>query len=691
MVYPLNYQPQFDDYADNPNTSGVIDLGNTAFGTLETSGDRDWFAVTLEAGISYEFSLNGELLSDPYLRIYDDSEMLVALNDDSNGSLDSQITFTATSTGTYYLEAGAFADLYRGSYTLSAQLTDDYASNQTTNGVVPIGGSALGELEQISDRDWFAIDLEAGATYDFFLEGEGLSDPYLRLYDEDGNFITYNDDTENSLDAAISFTATSTGTYYLSAGSFADVYTGTYELSAELISPPPTSESEPGETLNTALDLGIVQADQRLQTQDSVSRSDQLDVYRFRLDSPLTIEAELSNLSRDIDLALLDSNGNPIEFSTNSQTQNELITQTLDTGDYYLAVYPYSGASAFNLELSATTPPGVPSGYNSATGYGETQVDQALATLLDTELPTIEPLGGDNWGLDRMGAPSAWEMGYTGEDVVVAVLDTGVDWRHPDLDDNIWRNTDEIPNNNQDDDGNGYVDDLLGWDFANNDNNPDDMNSHGTHVAGSIAAEDNNFGITGVAPDAQIMPVQVLGDDGGGYNSDIVAGIDYAVANGADVINLSLGGSNVSPGINAAIQEATDLGTLVVMAAGNSAGSSPENPGAFAVEEGLVVGALNQAGDLGDFSNRAGDIPQDFNGDGLAFPSYVTAAGVNVLSTIPEGNYAYYTGTSMATPHVAGAAAILMGADPNLTPEQTVDLITGTALSDPPTVSNVFA
>ncbi len=686
----LNYQFQLDDYTDDPSTTGTIGIGDTESGTLEQSSDRDWFAVNLQSGVTYEFRLNGQSLADPYLRIYDNSERLVGLNDDSNGSLDSQVTFTAPSTGTYYLEAGAYADFYTGSYTLSTYLADDYASDQTTDGVVAMGDSVSGELEQISDRDWFAIDLEAGATYNFFLEGEELSDPYLRLYDEDGNFITYNDDTENSLDSALSFTATSSETYYLSAGSFADVYTGSYELSAELVSPPPTSESEPGETLNTAFDFGILQENQTLQTQNSVSPTDQLDIYQFRLDSPLTIAAQLNNLSSDIDLALLDSNGNPIDFSTNSQTQNELITQNLDTGDYYLAVYPYSGASEFNLELSATMPPELPTSYNSATGYGEVEVDQALATLLNTEVPTIEPLGENNWGLDRIGAPSAWEMGYTGEDAVIAVLDTGVDWTHPDLNNNIWRNSDEIPNNNQDDDGNGYVDDVIGWDFANNDNNPDDINGHGTHVAGTIAAEENNFGITGVAPDAEIMPVQVLGDDGSGFNSDIITGIDYAVANGADVINLSLGGSNMSPGINAAIQEASDAGTLVVMAAGNSAGATPENPGAFAVEEGLVVGALNQAGDLSSFSNRAGEIPQDFNGDGFAFPSYVTAAGVDVLSTIPEGNYAYFSGTSMATPHVAGAAGILMGANPELTPEQGVDLITGTAMSDSSTVSNVF-
>ncbi|NBD32892.1 MAG: S8 family serine peptidase [Cyanobacteria bacterium] len=637
MLNRLIDQQQFNHYPSDTSTENKGYFSRHGSDSLEISSDPDETTVRPNTVLSDDFDWTG------------------------NGSSFSQPNF----------------------FPISPTVVDDYADNVNTTGQITVGATEFGNLERIGDRDWFAINLEAGATYEFSLNGDSLTDPYLRLYDEAGNFIAYDDDTIDSLDATLSFTATSSNTFYLSAGSFADVYTGSYQLSAELVSPPPGTVSEPGETLNAAFDLGTLGSDETLQTSNRVGLADPLDIYRFTLDASLSLEVRLSNLSSDIDLVLLDNQGDLINFSRNGQTQNEFITETLDTGDYYLAVYPYSGSSYFNLELSANSPPELPAGYSARMGYGETQVDQALGELLNLEVPTVEPLGGENWGLDRMGAPAAWEMGYTGEETIVAVLDTGIDLNHPDLDDNIWVNQDEVPGNGFDDDNNGYIDDVQGWDFANNDNNPDDVNSHGTHVAGTIAAEDNNLGITGVAPDAQIMPVQVLGDNGAGYNSDIIAGINYAVDNGADIINLSLGGSSISPGINAAIQEATDLGTLVVMAAGNSAGSSPENPGAYAAEAGLVVGALTQEGDLGSFSNQAGDTPQDYNGDGLAFPSYVTAPGVDILSTIPDGNYEFYSGTSMATPHVAGAAAILMGADPGLTPDQTVDLITATANSNP--------
>ncbi len=637
MLNRLIDQQQFNHYPSDTSTENKGYFSRHGSDSLEISSDPDETTVRPNTVLSDDFDWTG------------------------NGSSFSQPNF----------------------FPISPAVVDDYADNVNTTGQITVGATEFGNLERIGDRDWFAINLEAGATYEFSLNGDSLTDPYLRLYDEAGNFIAYDDDTIDSLDATLSFTATSSNTFYLSAGSFADVYTGSYQLSAELVSPPPGTVSEPGETLNAAFDLGTLGSDETLQTSNRVGLADPLDIYRFTLDASLSLEVRLSNLSSDIDLVLLDNQGDLINFSRNGQTQNEFITETLDTGDYYLAVYPYSGSSYFNLELSANSPPELPAGYSARMGYGETQVDQALGELLNLEVPTVEPLGGENWGLDRMGAPAAWEMGYTGEETIVAVLDTGIDLNHPDLDDNIWVNQDEVPGNGFDDDNNGYIDDVQGWDFANNDNNPDDVNSHGTHVAGTIAAEDNNLGITGVAPDAQIMPVQVLGDNGAGYNSDIIAGINYAVDNGADIINLSLGGSSISPGINAAIQEATDLGTLVVMAAGNSAGSSPENPGAYAAEAGLVVGALTQEGDLGSFSNQAGDTPQDYNGDGLAFPSYVTAPGVDILSTIPDGNYEFYSGTSMATPHVAGAAAILMGADPGLTPDQTVDLITATANSNP--------
>src|SRR3989338_391636 len=147
----------------------------------------------------------------------------------------------------------------------------------------------------------------------------------------------------------------------------------------------------------------------------------------------------------------------------------------------------------------------------------------------------------DLWGLKKMQAEQAWDI-TQGEGIVVAVIDTGLDYNHPDIAANIWTNIGEIPNNGMDDDGNGFVDDIRGWDFGNSDNDPGDVQGHGTHVSGTIAAVGNNgIGMIGVAPKVKIMPVKGFMDSGGAWSSDLAKGIKYAVYNGADVVNNSWG------------------------------------------------------------------------------------------------------------------------------------------------------
>ena len=204
---------------------------------------------------------------------------------------------------------------------------------------------------------------------------------------------------------------------------------------------------------------------------------------------------------------------------------------------------------------------------------------------------------------------------------------------------------------------------VQGDDFVSNDSFADDGNGHGTHVAGTIAGANDGFGVTGVAYNAQIMPIRVLDNNGSGYTSDVIKGIRYAADNGANVINLSLGGGGYSQAMDDAIAYATSLGSVVVMAAGNSGGSSPDYPAAHAINYGLAVGAVDQSGNMANFSNLAGDVVLD----------YVTAPGVNIYSSTPGNNYDSFNGTSMATPHVAGAAALLLGHDPNLS-AATVEL-----------------
>jgi subtilisin family serine protease len=282
--------------------------------------------------------------------------------------------------------------------------------------------------------------------------------------------------------------------------------------------------------------------------------------------------------------------------------------------------------------------------------------------------PEVAELGGNNWGLDGVNAPEAWAQGYTGQGVVVAVVDSGVDYNHSDLSGNIWVNSGEIADNGVDDDGNGFIDDVRGWDFFDGDNDPMDSDVHGTHIAGTIAAENNGFGVTGVAYNATIMPVRVI-DSEGGTISDIAAGIRYAADNGADVINLSLGGYFPSTEREEAIRYASDRGVVVVMAAGNEGASQPVYPARYATDWGIAVGAVDSNKTLANFSNRAGATPLD----------YVVAPGVDILSTTPGNSYQSFDGTSMATPHVAGVAALILSANPNLTPAEVESLLTQTA------------
>jgi subtilisin family serine protease len=310
--------------------------------------------------------------------------------------------------------------------------------------------------------------------------------------------------------------------------------------------------------------------------------------------------------------------------------------------------------------------------FNRSYGYGAVDAAAAVAQAIAQSTPfaDVPNLGGTNWGLDKVKAPEVWAKGYTGQGIVVAVIDTGVDYTHPDLDGNIWTNTGEIPDDGIDNDGNGFIDDVRGWDFTNRDNNPMDDDGHGTHVAGTIAAERNGFGVTGVAYDAKIMPVKVLGPDGGSY-ADVAAGIRYAANNGAQVINLSLGGSVSSSVVADAVRYAVEKGAVVVMAAGNEGRSQPGFPANLARTYGIAVGAIDQSDRLASFSNRAGRTTLD----------YVVAPGVGIRSTTPNNTYSTYSGTSMATPHVAGVAALILSANPTLTPAQVENLLTQTANS----------
>ncbi len=266
-------------------------------------------------------------------------------------------------------------------------------------------------------------------------------------------------------------------------------------------------------------------------------------------------------------------------------------------------------------------------------------------------------------------APAAWDTLTGDASFVIAVIDSGVQWSHPDLNDNIWSNPGEVAGNGVDDDGNGYVDDVHGWDFDGGDNNPDDGDGHGTHVAGTIAAEGNNGqGVTGVLWDAQIMPLRFIGPFGGS-TSDAILAIEYAVDNGATISNNSWGGGGFSTALRNAIQSAASADHLFVAAAGNSgqnADSSPMYPAAYDVDNIVSVAALDNRDGLASFSNY-GPVTVDLG-----------APGVDIASTYSGNGYVWLSGTSMASPHVAGVAGAVRIQNPGWTYAQVRDQLLAT-------------
>ena len=249
---------------------------------------------------------------------------------------------------------------------------------------------------------------------------------------------------------------------------------------------------------------------------------------------------------------------------------------------------------------------------------------------------------------------------------------------------NFWVNTGEIPNNNIDDDGNGKIDDVNGWDFINEDAHPNDDNSHGTHVAGTVAQSTNNIlGVAGVAFNTTIMPIKVLGAGGSGLSSQVADGISYAAANGADIINMSLGSSVSSTVIESAVASAFGSGVVIVATCGNANTSDCSFPAAHNSYV-IAVGATqydearapySSFGPSLDIMAPGGNNLLDQNSDG-----FVDGVLQNTFSDTPvDFAYWFFQGTSMATPHIAGVAALLLAKDPSLTPLKVRNAIESTA------------
>ena len=311
-------------------------------------------------------------------------------------------------------------------------------------------------------------------------------------------------------------------------------------------------------------------------------------------------------------------------------------------------------------------------------------VEPDFAVWADNTTPN-DPSYSSEWGLNNTGqtggkvdadidAPEAWDTSTgAGSGVVVGIIDTGIGYNHPDLAANVWTNPGETAGDGIDNDGNGYIDDIHGYDFANNDGDPLDDNGHGSHVAGTIAAVGNNgVGVTGVSWGAKLMALKFLNASGSGSTSAAVSALNYAVKMKTQygvnirVTNNSWGGGWSSSAMLTAIQNCANAGMLFIAAAGNGGpdqvgdnnDSTPNYPSNYASDSVIAVAATDANDNLGSFSNYGVGTVE------------LGAPGVSIYSTYYNGGYATLSGTSMATPHVSGVAALAWSVAPSATYQQ---------------------
>ncbi|HRO67363.1 MAG TPA: S8 family peptidase, partial [Pseudobdellovibrionaceae bacterium] len=277
-----------------------------------------------------------------------------------------------------------------------------------------------------------------------------------------------------------------------------------------------------------------------------------------------------------------------------------------------------------------------------------------------------DPMLGQLWGMNNAQNPGvdinalkAWDIETGNQDLIVAIIDTGIDYNHPDLVDNMWVNEAEangLPG--VDDDGNGVVDDIHGFNAINNSGDPMDDNGHGTHCAGTIGAKGNDGkGIVGVAWNVKLMGSKFLSASGGGTLEGAVRAIDYATRMGAKVLSNSWGGGGFSQALFDVIQRSNEAGNVFVAAAGNSRSnndSAQSYPANYDVPNIISVAAVDRAGKLASFSSYGKN------------KVHVAAPGVDVYSAARNGQYATMSGTSMATPHVSGVVALMLSHDRTL-------------------------
>ena len=300
-----------------------------------------------------------------------------------------------------------------------------------------------------------------------------------------------------------------------------------------------------------------------------------------------------------------------------------------------------------------------------------------------------DPRFNNQWALQNTGqnggatgadvnASGLWSIVSSAPKVLVAVLDSGLDFTHPDLTGVAWKNPGEIPGNGIDDDGNGRIDDVSGWDFVNSDNGADDDHDHGSHVTGIIAARRNNgVGISGLADPVSILPVKILNAVNSGVTADLISALDYARLLGARVMNLSLQNYPNNASLQSALDRAESAGIVLCICAGNQGASNdltPNYPSSFANANIIAVGNHDRT-DV----RWSGVTPSNYGLNSVD----LFAPGRDVISTVRNNGYVVFTGTSMSCPHVTAVAAIIRALNPEWTPGEVKSCILQTVAARP--------
>ena len=435
-----------DDYAASTATTGTVAIGGSATGNIETTGDADWFKVTLTAGETYEFKLEGSdtgqgTLEEPYLQLLDSAGNFLLSDQISGGSggpgpgYTSLLTYTATATGTYYLASDPVSNAI-GTYKISATslgaVADDYAASTATTGTVAIGGSATGNIETTGDADWFKVTLTAGETYEFKLEGSDtgqgtLEEPYLQLLDSAGNFLLSDQISGGSggpgpgYTSLLTYTATATGTYYLASDPVSNAI-GTYKISATSLGAVADDYAASTATTGTVAIGGSATG--------NIETTGDADWFKVTLTAGETYEFKLEGSDtgqgtlEEPYLQLLDSAGN---FLLSDQISGgsggpgpgytSLLTYTATaTGTYYLASDPVSNAIG-TYKISATSLGAVADDYAASTATTGTVAIGGSAT------GNIETTGDADWFKVTLTAGETYEFKLEGSDTGQGTLE----------------------------------------------------------------------------------------------------------------------------------------------------------------------------------------------------------------------------------------------------------------------------